>query len=420
MRKTWLFFLLLPALAQGVDLRALVRQSPGFRDLEAARAQAELALEAARAGLAPTLAPQGSYSRTPLGQESLSLGVGGSLPLLPWGPAQDNLRAAERAYRQSLQDLKAQENALFQKALSQYLDAYLAGLDLGVARKTLELREAQLKAVEAQQVRGQATFQALLEAQANLAQAQADALRSELALSLARARLEATLGTRVEPLPLSPPRVLPTLEEVLKAKERRPDVQKARLALEEAEDLLAQARRDRFLPRVSVNVSGTEAGTGFGLGLDLKSGELSYALQHALLGASQSGLTLQAQASFPLYSPSQDLGLRQKEEAVEQAKRALESALSAAELDLRSKHQTLLQAQAQMGVASKLLEAAKNSLDTAQKRLEVGTGTRLEVAQAEVNLLQAQRTWEGAVSALLQAYYALLDAMGEALLGGEE
>jgi len=197
-------------------------------------------------------------------------------------------------------------------------------------------------------------------------------------------------------------------------------VQKARLALEEAEDLLAQARRDRFLPRVSVNVSGTEAGTGFGLGLDLKSGELSYALQHALLGVSQSGLTLQAQASFPLYSPSQDLGLRQKEEAVEQAKRALESALSAAELDLRSKHQTLLQAQAQMGVASKLLEAAKNSLDTAQKRLEVGTGTRLEVAQAEVNLLQAQRTWEGAVSALLQAYYALLDAMGEALLGGEE
>ncbi|WP_114313536.1 TolC family protein [Thermus caldifontis] len=419
MKQVWWLFLFLPALAGGVDLLALVRQSPALRDLEAERVQAELSLKAAQAGLFPTLTPQGSYARTPLGQETLSLGVGGSLPLLPWGPAQDNLEAAKRAYRQTLLDIKAQENALFQKVLSQYLEAYLAGLDLGVARKALELREAQFKAVEAQQARGQATFQALLEAQASLAQAQADTLQAELSWNLAKARLEASLGTQVEPFPLSLPQTPPTLDEALAARERRPDVQKARLALEEAEALLAQARRDRFFPSVSLGVSVAEGPGSLGVSLDLKTGQLGYSLQYSS-GTSQSQTSLQLQASLPLLQPSQDAALALREGAVEQARRNLANALVTAELDLRSKHQTLVQAQGQLEVVAKSLQAAENSLDNARRRLEAGTGTILEVKQAELGLLQAQRAWEGARAGLLQAYYALLDAMGESLLGGEE
>ena len=48
-----------------------------------------------------------------------------------------------------------------------------------------------------------------------------------------------------------------------------------------------------------------------------------------------------------------------------------------------------------------------------------GRGGLLEVLQAEVGLLQAQRTLEQAKANLLQAHYALMDAMGIDLLGGE-
>lgn len=288
-----------------------------------------------------------------------------------------------------------------------------------MARKALELREAQFKAVEAQQARGQATFQALLEAQASLAQAQADTLQAELSWSLAKARLDASLGTQVEPFPLSLPQTPPTLDEALAARERRPDVQKARLALEEAEALLAQARRDRFFPSVSLGVSVAEGPGSLGVSLDLKTGQLGYSLQYSS-GTSQSQTSLQLQASLPLLQPSQDAALALREGAVEQARRNLANALVAAELDLRSKHQALRQVRGQLEVVAKSLQAAENSLDNARRRLEAGTGTILEVKQAELGLLQAQRAWEGARAELLQAYYALLDAMGESLLGGEE
>lgn len=70
-------------------------------------------------------------------------------------------------------------------------------------------------------------------------------------------------------------------------------------------------------------------------------------------------------------------------------------------------------------MAAKALEAAEHSLQVAQRRLEAGTGTPLEVLRAEVGLLQAQRALEGVRALFLQAYYALLDAMGVSLLGGE-
>jgi len=216
MPRIWsLLLLFLPALAQGVDLRAWVRESPGYQALLLQKGQAEAAWEAAQKGLVPTLSPQGSYIRSLLGQESLALGLGGSLAL-PWGQAQGSLREAEITYRQALLDFLSQGNALFQTALSQYLDAYLAALDQALAQKRLAWREAQLRAVRDQREKGQATFQDLLEAEGNLAEAQAEALRAELALGLAQARLKATLGREVVAgaLPLFP-QGIPSLEAVL-------------------------------------------------------------------------------------------------------------------------------------------------------------------------------------------------------------
>lgn len=95
MPRIWSVFLFfLPALAQGMDLKTWVRESPGYQALLLQRAQAEATWEAAQKGLAPTLTPQGNYSRSLLGQESLALGLAGSVAL-PWGQAQDNLRGAE-------------------------------------------------------------------------------------------------------------------------------------------------------------------------------------------------------------------------------------------------------------------------------------------------------------------------------------
>jgi outer membrane protein len=403
-----------------MDLKTWVRESPSYQALLLQRAQAEATWEAAQKGLAPTLTPQGNYSRSLLGQESLALGLGGSMAL-PWGQAQDNLRGAEITYKKALLDLLSQGNLLFQTALSQYLDTYLAALDQALAQKRLAWREAQLKAVRDQREKGQATFQDLLDAEGNLAEAQAEALRAQLALSLAQARLQATLGraVAVEALPPLPQETL-SLERVLTFLEERPDVQKARLALEEAEEALAQARRERAWPEVSVSLTAQEGNAALSLGLNLKTGVLNYGAQYTVLGTGgNGGVAFQVQAGIPLLSPVQDAGVALQEKALAQARLALESARRAAELDLRAKYQALLQAQAQVEVAAKALAGAENSLAVAQKRLEAGTGTVLEVMQAEVGLLQARRTLEGAKAALLQAYYALWDAMGQDLVGGE-
>ncbi|WP_082077900.1 TolC family protein [Thermus filiformis] len=410
----------LPALAQGADLRAWVRESPAYQEVALQKEAARRSLESAQAALLPSLSPQAAYSRPLVGQESLSLGVGGSLALLPWGPARNALDAAQRSYRQALLQARSQENALFQTALSQYLGVYLARLDLELAQKRLALREAQLQAVRDQREKGQATFQAVLEAESALSEAQAALFQAELALTLAEARLEATLGRKMEVSPLPLPEALPGLEEALAALPRRPDVLRARLALEEAEALLAQAERDRLLPQLTLSLQAQEGGWGASLGLNLTQGTLSYAAQYALLGGGVSGTSFQAQAAFPLLAPSQEATLALRAQGVEQARLALKNAEASALLDLRSKHQALLQAKAQVEVAEKALRASENSLEVAQKRLQAGTGTRLEVMQAELGLLQARRTLEGAKAAFLQAYYALRDAMGEALLGGEE
>jgi len=397
-----------------------VRESPGYQALLLQKGQAEAAWEAAQKGLVPTLSPQGSYSRSLLGQESLALGLGGSLAL-PWGQAQGSLREAEITYRQALLDFLSQGNALFQTALSQYLDAYLAALDQALAQKRLAWREAQLRAVRDQREKGQATFQDLLEAEGNLAEAQAEALRAELALGLAQARLKATLGREVVAgaLPLFP-QGIPSLEEVLARRDKRPDVRKAQLAVEEAEVALAQAQWERFFPEVSLGLTAQEGNAALSLGLNLKAGTLTYGGQYAFQGQGTGGVSFQVQASFPLLNPGQDAQLSLREKTLTQARLTLESAKRAAELDLRSKHQALLQAQAQVDVATKALSAAENSWEVAKGRLQAGTGTALEVMQAEVGLLQARRTLEGAKAAFLQAYYALLDAMGEDLVGGGE
>mgnify|MGYP003407697738 FL=1 len=132
MREVWWILFLSSALAQGAELASWVRESPGYAALRAQRAEAALALEAARAGLLPTLAPQVDYAKTSL-SESLSLGLGGSLAVLPWSDAQDALAAAARALKQADLELKAEGNALFLEALGRYLEAWLAELDLALA-----------------------------------------------------------------------------------------------------------------------------------------------------------------------------------------------------------------------------------------------------------------------------------------------
>ena len=417
MRKVWWILFLSSAQAQGAELASWVRESPGYAALRAQRAEAALALEAARAGLLPTLAPQVDYAKTSL-SENLSLGLGGSLAVLPWSDAQDALAAAARALKQADLELKAEGNALFLEALGRYLEAWLAELDLALAEKRVALNEAQLAAAKAQEAQGQATFKDVLEAESALAEAKASLFAAQNARALASARLERILGRAVAPKALPLPQDPPSLEEALAALENRPDVALARLRLEEAEAALAQASRDRALPQGSFSLSLAQGGLDLSLSLDLGAGALGYALGYTALGAAE-GTSLRAGASLPLFAPVQEANQKVLENRVAQAKLALEAALKDGEPDLRQKHQARLLAEAQLAAAETSLKAAEASLETAKKRLQAGTGTRLEVLQAEVGLLQAQRTLEQAKANLLQAHYALMDAMGIDLLGGE-
>ncbi|GEM83503.1 TolC family protein [Meiothermus hypogaeus] len=426
-----------PVLAQGaLELPQALQALPGTLDWRSADLNYESAvrqLEAAQAALGFKLSGGADYTLRESGS-NLSLSGTASLGVLPWSTSADAARSAERALERAALTRRDARNTLYLALHTQYFNLRQAQTDLSIAQATLALRERQLQIVTAQNQAGTATLSDLLTTQQNLDTARSGLVSAQGALELARLTLASTLGLSPQQLgnPVTPPEEpsLPgeSLEALLqRALASRSDVLRALSQLRDAEENLASAERDRLIPNASVSAVYSDSGISLSSGLNFKSGTASLSGAVPLVqgsgGALQQGWSVGFSLSMPIFDPVADSRIRTAQTALQVAQQALESTRKAAELDVRQKYQNLQTARAAISAARAGLNAANQNLRTAQARLQAGTGTSVDVQATQLNLLQAQRNLEAALTQAQLAALALQNALGQDLtttLGGSK
>jgi len=434
---TALLALASPVLAQStaLELPQALQALPSTLDWISADLGYESAvrqLEAAQAALGLKLSGGADYTLRESTGSNLTLSSTASMGVLPWSSSADAIRSAQRALERAALTRRDARNALFITLHNQYFGLRQAQNELAIAQATLSLRERQLQIVTAQSQAGTATLSDLLAAQQNLDAARSGLVSAQGTVEIARL----TLG--LNPQNLGQPSTLPSepdlpsenLEALLqRAYVNRSDLLRTQSQLQDAEENLASAQRDRLIPNAALSAGYSTGGTSaasVSAGLNFKSGTASLSgavpLVQGTSGAPQSqGWNVGLSLSVPIFDPVSDSRINSTQTALEAARQALETTRKAAELDVRQRFQSLQTAKASIAAARAGLNAASQSLRTAQARLQAGTGTSLDVQVAQLNQLQAQRNLEAALIQAQLAALALQNTLGTDLtasLGG--
>ena len=396
-------------------------------------------LEAARAAAGLNVAAGGryDYSNRNVGGVNtdggnLIVSVNASLTVLPWGPAFDAVRTATRSFERALLDRIDARNLIFLNAITLYYSTRIAIEDLELARGSETLSATQLKNADAQLKNGVISRDAYLNIQRAFEVARVTTLTAKNALEITKIGFFNALNQPVRDdvvlvtapaelaLPQGSTEVL-----VQTALTRRSDVLKAKSRVNDAEDALANANRDRLLPASSVSVGlgqfagQTQTGASVNAGLNLQSGVVTSSaslpvVYPALPPNAQIGttFTLSAQLSLPLLAPSSDARIASASASLESAKAGLETVRRSADLDVRQRYSDAQSAAARLGVARIGAQNARAALETAQTRLAAGLNTATDVESAKLTQRQAERDFENAVALQVNAVYRLQNALG--------
>lgn len=394
-------------------LLAALRAAPGWRsaDLTYRAAQLQLDSARARAGLTLSAGASGALTKAPwdsgswVGNGTVTLTA--SLPVLPWSPLQEGLRSAERGVQAAALELRAARGTLTLQLLQAYGGLRSAADALTLADAQLALSTQALQIARDQRAQGLLSEGALLDRQAALESAQAG--RDRAARGLTQARLSVTRLLGRDPLPAAPElnRPLPDLTPggdeaalIARALSQRPEVRRAQATLADAQAQRDAAALDARLPDLSASVSAGQIASASGSAgrtvsgsLNVKTGVLGAQISVPLREPAQaiSGVNLSLSASLPLLGGGTGTALAQAQVGVQQAQLALDSARQGAELDVRTRLSAVQDERGALEAAQTRLRATELAAQAAQARLDAGLGTRLDVQQAQLNLLQAQQ-----------------------------
>jgi outer membrane protein TolC len=426
----------LNALPQSPDWKAAdLTYQTSLRALESARAVAGLQVTGNSnyrynaTGDIPANPPQPAIPGRDGG--NLSLGVTASVSILPWSQAALGVRRAELALvrAESLQrDTRA---TLRLNTTNQYFSVRQATADLALARRNQALAERQLEVARAQRQAGQVPQETLLNAQRAAENARVLTVQADGALGLARLTLFVTLGlapndAALSTTPAEPAAITAPLDELIKrALERRGEVLRATLGLQEAQEVFNFAQTDRLLPGANISASvgsvgtnGQAAGPTVTGGIDVKNGVTSLGLNWPVIQTPEptqttTGFSLSATLSIPILSPNQDANIQTAATNLENARLALETARRTVDLDVRGRYLDALNALARVGVAKSAVATAQQSLDTARSRRANGLNTPLDLETAEIAVQQAARDLEVAISTAQLASLRLKNATAD-------
>lgn len=402
--------------------------APAWKSADLAYQSAAQSLDAARAAAGLSLSTSASYDLArPEGgnwQGGGTLGANASLTVLPWAPANAQIQSAQRAFARAALDLRDSRNTLALNVAQQYFAAQLAAQDRALAETQLALARRNLEVTQAQLALGQATQESLLAREADEQNAQASLSGAESSLALALRQLGNTLGRDLSGLRLSSAPALPAEPEPLdallaRAAANRSEVLKAQSQLQDAQEALRVARFNRAVPDLSLSLKFGQLGGAQGggavlsAGLGLKSGAASLAVSTPLSGSSlPTSTSLGVSGSYAILDPAADADIRSRETAVASAALALQTAQSSVDLDLRQKYQDLQNARAALTGADTALRRAGVALATAQAREAAGLGTALDTLSAQLALAQAQRSLQSAQQNAALAVLRLANASG--------
>ncbi|GGJ39612.1 TolC family protein [Deinococcus roseus] len=409
------------------DLLNLIPSSPAGQNLLLSEQQAAAAWNAAQAALGLKVNAGGNYSLNTSDfsstQQSGSVNLSLSLPVLPWGTAFDGLKTAQRNLKSALLDARDARNILNSKIISGYYSVALAELDLKLAKENQTLAESQLQVAQQQRGQGTASLETLLQAQQKVNTTQASTLKAQNNLEVARSTLGNTLGL---PLPegeftAEVQSALPdrTLQQwTTLALSQRSDLQKAQMKLESAQEALNQAIEDRWRPNATVSSGISSGGLGIDLGLNLQTGVLSssasYSFQNSTQNtSSQTGYKVSLSASIPIVDGTQDANIQTQQLNLQSASAALDTTKQTAILDVKQKYSSVQLARLQVQNSNSNLELAREHLKVMEARLKAGLSTSLDLTGAQIALEQAQKDKTSAEVSLLSAVLDLLAAAGQ-------
>lgn len=418
------------------DAVARLAAAPQWRQADLAFESAARAVESARAagGLSfgvggnlgySALSAAGNVPSNTNTSASVSATLGATV--LPWAPANDNVRAAERALATARATLQGTRATLLQNVQSAYFSARLARQDLTLAQGQLRLREEQLVVARTRREQGAASQEDLLSAQQNVETARAGVVQAQNNLDYARRALLNVLGLPDGPLNLttapSEPQTPDAPEALIaRALTARREVVEATQNLRGAEDALVSARRDRLVPSASLGVEfgylgfgNTPSGATVSGSLNFKTGAASATASAPVTSGATSergGLSVNLSASYTLLDPAADAAIRSAQTSLAGAQLALSLARQNVELAVRQNLNTLQNARALLGARRTAVEVAQTALATARSRLAAGLAVSGDVLSAELALAGAQRDLEAALTDAQNAYGALQSATG--------
>ncbi|EYB66563.1 outer membrane efflux protein [Deinococcus phoenicis] len=416
-----------------------LRASPGWRSADLQYRSAQLALESARAraGLNVTVGADVSAVNFPLASGNTTLGTTvtaqASASVLPWSPAREAVRSAERALDRAAADLQAARLSASVNAVQAYYGARNAAASLALAGAQLALAERQLAAAQAQREAGVLTAEGLLARQDALREAQAAQRQARANVDLAARGLANLLGQSVTlpegaaafgSLPAAPQTPGPLDPLIARALTARPEVARAQNDLADARAQQQAAQLDARLPDLTASVqygelatTGTQsqAGRVIGGSLNVKTGVLAGQVSVPLRdpGERPSGVALTLSGNFPVVGGGKRTALASAGVGVDLAQVALETARQSVDLEVRQRYADLQSALDTLESQRDALTRAQAALTTARARLAAGLATELDVQSAELNAAQAQLGLENASVQATLASLRLSQANGE-------
>ena len=405
-----------------------LKSTPDWLSADLNVQQAQRNLDSARAAAGLNVSARGAYDASQVTSsdaqysDRLSVSVTASTTVLPWAPANDGVRSATRALEQAERSRRESRSSLVVSTAGTYFDARNASLDVAVADATVALQEGRLRAATARHANGQIALTDLLDAQGAVASARSSLLSAQNT----RAINASTLGVAADVALTTAPKAL-TLPEggaetvVRGALTRRADVLNAASRLEDAQEALANAQRDRLVPNASVGfgygqlAGGNLSSPSVSANLNFQSGAASLTGSYPVTGGpaqGSTGYTVSLSASIPILAPSSDAKIAAAQTSLENARNTLESTRRRAALDVAGRYGDATTAAARLKVAEATLETARKTLETAQTRNQSGLNTALDLESARVNLAGAERDLEKAVAAQALAVMRLQSAAG--------
>jgi len=311
------------------------------------------------------------------------------------------IRAADLTLTVSELEFERTRNDTILQVVQAYQGVARADEFVRVAEEALRNAQERLRLIRAQVDAGVAAQFDLLRAETAVAQAEQAVLNARNQRELAAAALNNLLGRDLNtPVRVAKPERLPELQlpplETLtqQAFQNRPELIAAQRGIELAQVGITSARRS-LLPNIVLT------------------GQADFNLNTSVFNPRRETYTGVAVLSVPIW----DGGVARAREAqarddLEIAQLRLKQAQEGIALEVRQAYLNLQDAQKRLEVARKGLEQATEALRLARVRFEAGVSPQLEISDAELAFTQAQTNLVNAQFDYLDAYAALLRAIG--------